>query len=151
LLACIGTDERATEGVRMLLELTGARAGYVFGVHGGRLTQSYSIEGPAPREITDLLEAYLQRTLLEGGDEVITASEGDASQATPLERWTDPAGRQYEPFALYRERHGIPTITAVAALHYDGQERPVLQRDVLEMLADVLGAEDRPQDEQPRS
>jgi tetratricopeptide (TPR) repeat protein len=144
LLTCVGTEERAEESMRLLLELTGASSGYLFLVRGGRL------ELAAPLDLADdeaalraMLTTYLGRSLIDRDEP--TSHEATGATGT-LPRWTDRGGRDYEPLVLSNQRDGRSAVTAVAALHYETDTRSVLRRDVLDVLAELLAETDRAMD-----
>ena len=56
----------------------------------------------------------------------------------PLHRWSDAWGREFEPMLLFSKRGGESTVAGVAALHYEGDERPLLRRGVLDALTEAL-------------
>jgi hypothetical protein len=144
LLTCVGTEERAEESMRLLLELTGASRGYLFLVRAAQLELAAPLDTiPDEAGLRQMLITYLGRSLTDGDDP--TSHEGSAS-AGALSRWTDQAGRDYEPLVLSNQRDGRSAVTAVAALHYESDTRSVLRRDVLDVLAELLAETDRAMD-----
>jgi eukaryotic-like serine/threonine-protein kinase len=144
LLTCIGTQERAHEGLRILLDATGAATGHLFGLRAGKLQLLSSVEQfEESGELVVTLEDYLQREL--EADATVTSTEAkqnDGLGASPLLRWVDALGREYEPLMLFGHHDGEHVVVAVAALHYENEERPVIRRDVLEALSRGLLADD---------
>jgi tetratricopeptide (TPR) repeat protein len=145
LLTCVGTEERAEESMRLLLELTGASSGYLFLVRAGQLELAAPLERVTDETaLREMLTGYLGDSLADRDE--ATSNEGSAPDPNAVPRWTDHAGRHYEPLVLSNQRDGRSAITAVAALHYESDTRPVLRRDVLEVLADLLAETDRAMD-----
>jgi hypothetical protein len=136
LLACLGPEARANEGLQLVLELTGADTGYLFAVRPERCELIAATAGLEPA--TAILETFTPRLRREFQTEIVTTLDTAVLPSDPTERWTDSGGRDFEPLLLFGHRGGRLVVTGLAALHYRTPRRPALRRDVLEMLADTL-------------
>jgi hypothetical protein len=129
LLVCVGKAERAREGLRLLLEMSGASSGCLFStLDGGGLelmASTSDIESSPGFE--QALALHLPRRDL--------ASEPSVAAAP---RVSDASGREYDPIVLQVRHQGRPVAVGIAALHYEGTRRGTVRRDVLQTVADGM-------------
>jgi hypothetical protein len=136
LLACLGPEERAREGLKLVLEITAADMGYLFAVRDERCELIAATAGLEPA--TAILETFTPRLRREFQTEVVTTLDTAVLPSDPAEHWADSGGRNFEPLLLFGHRQGRVVVTGLAALHYRTPRRPALRRDILETLADTL-------------
>jgi len=137
LLACVSSVDRVHEGLRLLLENSGAETGFVFALVDDKLEVRASLEDYEPDAI--LIEAvtkYMRRQL-EGEQDRTTFDSVAVASASPVD-FIDSAGRNYDPMLLYGRREGVSHIAGVALLHFAQSQRSVLRRDLLEALGTAL-------------
>jgi hypothetical protein len=137
LLACISSVDRVHEGLRLLLENSGAETGFVFALVDDKLEVRASLEDYEPDPLLiDAVTKYMRRQL-EGEQDRTTFDSVAVVSATPV-GFIDSAGRHYDPMLLYGRRDGVSHIAGVALLHYAQDQRSVLRRDLLEALGTAL-------------
>jgi hypothetical protein len=144
MLTCVSPVERAERALQLLLEATGARTGYFFGLRSGKLQLLFNPEqDPPTKALTDMLEASLEREL---GDFAPGPSTSNAAIvahpiAAPLGSFIDDSGREFEPLVLAGTHHGEAMIAGVAALHYPEDDRPPARRAMLDAVIEALIAD----------
>jgi hypothetical protein len=129
LLVCVGKAERAREGLRLLLEMSGASSGCLFSaLDDGRLEL---VASTSDVESSPGFEQALARHLPPGD----ASSESSVAVAPSV---SDASGRAYDPIVLYVQHQGRDIAVGIAALHHEGTRRGTVRRDVLETVADGL-------------
>jgi hypothetical protein len=142
MLSCISANERAERALQLMLEATGAQAGYLFGLRSGKLEAIASTEpAGAPAGLQSMLDDVLQRQFeAEASHSVRAASREE--RLPPMERFIDELAREFELLLLSGEHHGEPMIAGIAALHHSDDERPALRWPMVDAVVNVLIAGD---------
>jgi tetratricopeptide (TPR) repeat protein len=139
MLTCVTPAERAERGLQLLLEATGARTGYLFGLRRGALRWLASGDRTEPSAaLIGALHGFLSEQL----EHETKASAALDLAPAPLQSFIDDWGRELRPLLLRGKLHGEVMIAGVAALHYDEDERPEVRKAMLDALLDALVAED---------
>lgn len=143
MLTCISPSERAQRGLQLVLEATGAEAGYLFGLRSGKLQAMASTEAAdAPADLKAMLDDFVQREFEQddaSGDVSLLAR---ARRLGAVERLIDELGREFEPLLLAGQHHGETMIAGVAALHFRDDERKEPRGPMLDAVVAALVAED---------
>jgi hypothetical protein len=132
MLGCVDRAERAREGLRVLVESTGAAGGFLFDIAQGSLSLLASIEEGAPSAALLQMCASCGRGHSQDPDDAATTMELEADPV--MLAFTDPSGRLYEPMVLTREHQ--PMLLAV--LRYATVERCVPRSDFLDAMIEAL-------------
>ena len=135
-LSGLAPQARRRACLELLLQATGAAGAFLFGLREGQLELLAGNEAEPPAGLSVMLAGYFERQL----EIDAAATEVDASSPplTELERWTDAAGRVFEPLLITGRRGGELFVTAVAALHHDGAQRKPVHRPSLDAIGDAL-------------
>jgi hypothetical protein len=138
LLGCVGHAERSREALRLLLDMTGASAGYLYAVHTDWLEPVAVIdEGTRFHDLGELLrEHLLEQLALEAQVTVLAEFESPADRSG--RDFLDQSARSFEPMLLFAKRAARGQLAGVAALHYGSAVRGSLRQGVLAAVADSL-------------
>jgi hypothetical protein len=135
-LSGLPPDARRRGCLKLLLEATGAARGFLFGLREGQLELLAASDAAPPSGLYAVLTGYFERQL--EIDAAATEMDAGSTPFTELERWTDAGGRVFEPLLITGRRGGELFVTAVAALHYEGEPRVPARRAALEAIGDAL-------------
>jgi hypothetical protein len=139
LLECVDSGDRARCALTMLLQSVDSYAGHLYGVgEGGRLAPLASLPDtePDPR-LAAWLEGVLQAELEEAVD---ATDDGDDDEAAPgvSGRYTDGAGRSFEPILLSAHGEQGERIAAVFVLQVQPGPRALPSRPLMAEIAAQL-------------
>lgn len=138
LLACVSSVERVHEGLRLLLENSGAETGFVFGLSSSsRLELRASLEEREPdRTLITALESYVRRQL--EAEQEHTTFDSVAVDHEPADGFMDSLGRRFEAKLLYGGLENHSTLAGIAVLHFSQTQRTALRRDLLDAVGTAL-------------
>jgi hypothetical protein len=135
LSACANASELASQALKLLSELAGASAGYLFGWQDGslRLLASEASRGDPPALLCEALGSYWVQHLDVGLTPSAIATANNDRRA-----WADPEGRPMSPVLLVGTLGGRPATAAVATLYFAEVSRRAIDPELSDAIATTL-------------